>query len=54
MSTLYQINHDIHDLETQLEELDLNNATPDEHNAFIEKWLCLEGELHSKLDNYGI
>jgi hypothetical protein len=54
MSTLYQINHDINDLETQLEELDLNNATPDEHNTFIEKWLCLEGELHSKLDNYGI
>jgi hypothetical protein len=54
MSTLYQINHDINDLENQLEELELNNATPDEHNAFIDKWLCLEGELHSKLDNYGI
>jgi Siphovirus Gp157 len=54
MSTLYQINHDINDLEIQLEELDLSNANPDEHNTFIEKWLCLEGELHSKLDNYGI
>ena len=54
MTTLYQLNHDINDLENQLEELDLNSASQDEHNAFIEKWLCLEGELHSKLDNYGI
>lgn len=54
MSTLYQINQDISDLENQLEELDLNNASQDEHNAFIDRWLCLEGELHSKLDNYGI
>jgi hypothetical protein len=54
MSTLYQINHDINDLEIQLEELDLNNASQQEHNDFIDRWLCLEGELHSKLDNYGI
>jgi hypothetical protein len=54
MSTLYEINHDINDLENQLEELDLNNASQDEHNAFIERWLCLEGQLHNKLDNYGI
>jgi len=54
MSTLYEINHDINDLENQLEELDLNNASQEEHNAFIERWLCLEGQLHSKLDNYGI
>jgi len=50
MSTLYQINHDISDLANELEELDLNNASQDEHNAFIDRWLCLEG----KLDNYGI
>ena len=54
MSTLYQINHDINELENQLEELDLNKASQDEHNTFIDRWLCLEGELHSKLDNYGI
>ena len=54
MSTLYQINHDLNELENQLEELDLNSATQDEHNAFIDRWLCLEGELHTKLDNYGI
>jgi len=54
MNTLYQINHDLNELENELEELDLNNASPKEHNAFIDRWLCLEGELHSKLDNYGI
>ncbi len=41
MSTLYQINHDLNELENQLEELDLNKASQEDHNTFIDRWLCL-------------